>query len=503
MKRHELKDLVKFVLQEDAPAVPTPTKPTVIPIRKPVPTPRPNKPNPMTPERPDIKPRPKAISEDAPTTVPRPTKPATPVRKPSPAPKPNPMTPERPDIKPRPKALSQSVQAFINVRKNVSEAVDITGHEGFFDPQKKANIENERDYVENIFPDLGPNADRFLEIITSESYKKMVDKAAHYLGISVEQLRQRFPNIPSLMNMFMQTAMGVEQIERQHKGKLEKLAVDTVLGMQEYSLFKKLIDDGNIILDVKIDLPNLNNAIADDELDTMMGNQLTVGENIEIQLAAGLTGDTESKLRRSLANFMTQGDAVNKFWAFNQVNDALAQLNPQLPQKYGLLAAMSSITYYKLPAESHTRNFINQMAAGSEQVSPSGNNAYKITVRGRNFILLIHELVKGFNDYLTMDIGTQHDLDTETLKDELNQIMAGPAIDTRLRNFIPHDKIQYMPLLKKLIVRLPIPQIKELLMGGNRAQSIMNQLIKVAEKQWNDFQNPEPEEPEGGDESWK
>lgn len=501
MKRHELKDLVKFVLQEDAPVTtPPPTKPT-IPIRKPIP--RPSKPNPMTPERPNIKPRPKALSEDAPVTVP-PTKPAVPIRKPSTPskPNPNPMTPTRPNIRPRPKALSPSVQAFINVRKKMSEAIDTTGYEGFFDPEKKSDIENEHDYVEHMFPDLGPNADRFLEIITSESYKKMVDKAAHYLGMTVEQLQQRFPNIPSLMRMFMGTAGEVEQIERQHKGRLEKLAVDTVLGMQEYSLFKKLIDDGQIILDVKIELPNLSNAVADDELDKITGNQLTVGENLEVQLAAGLTGDTESKLRRSLANFMTQGDAVNKFWAFNQVNDILAQINPQLPQKYGFLAAASSISYYQLPKFAHNRDLITQIAAGSEEVSPEGNG-YKIKVRGRNFILLIHELVKGFNDYLTMDVGTQQDLDTETLKDEMNQIMAGPAIDTRLRAYIPNNKIQYLPLLKKLIIRLPIPQIKELLMGGGRAQSIMGQLIKVAEKQWTDFENPEPEEPEGDEENWR
>jgi len=505
MKQQELKDLVKFILQENAPVtVPPPTKPST-PVRKPVPTPRPKTPNPMTPTRPNIRPRPKAISEYAPTTVPHPTRPTTPVRRPSPTPepaKPNPMTPTRPNIRPRPKALSASVQAFINVRKGVSEAIDTTGYEGFFDPEKKSGIENERDYVENIFPDLGPNADRFLEIITSESYKKMIDKAAHYLGMTVEQLQQRFPNIPSLMRMFMGTAMEVEQIERQHKGQLEKMAVDTVLGMPEYTLFKKLIDDGQIVLDVKIELPNLTNAIADDELNTMTGNQLTVGENLEVQLAAGLTGDTESKLRRTLANFMSQGDAVNKFWAFNQVNDALAQINPQLPQKYGFLAAASSISYYQLPKQAHNRNFISQMAAGSEEVSPEGNG-YKIKVRGRNFILLIHELVKGFNDYLTMDVGTQQDLDTETLGDELNQIMAGPAIDTRLRAFIPHNKIQYLPLLKKLIIRLPIPQIKELLMGGNRAQSIMAQLIKVAEKQWSDFENPEPEQPEGDEENWR
>lgn len=504
MKRHRVKDLVKITLKEmfkaAGPAtLPPPTKP-ITPRPRPIQPPKPSRPNPMTPTRPDITPRPKAALEEAgPTVLPIPTKPKDPpVRKPTPT-RPNPMTPTRPDIKPRPKALSPDVRAFINVRKNVSEAVDTTDYPQFFDPEKRSSVEDEIDYVEGIFPNMGPQADRYLEIITSESYKKVVDKAAHYLGINLQQLQQRFPNFPSMLNMFMNAAMEVEQIEGAHKKQLEKMAVEVVLGMKEYDLFKQLVDQKKIILDVKIDSPDLQGAIADDEMDEISTNGLSIAENVNAQLAAGLNGDTEGKLRRTFANFVTQGDAVNKFWAFNQVNDALRQLNPNLPQKYGFLAAASSIMYYYTPMMPLTRNFTDMAAAGSEQVEPEEGGAYRIKVRGRNFLLLIHELVKGFNDYLSMDIASQEELDTETLKDELRQIMAGPAVDVRLRTHIPHNKIQLLPLIKKLIYRLPIPQIKELLLGGGRAQSIMAQLIKTAEQQMTDFERPdEPDEPQDG-----
>jgi len=440
------------------------------------------------------------IKEAGPVTAPPPTKPVAPPRpRPTQPPKPgrpDPLQPTRPNIHPRPKALSPDVQAFINARKQMKEAIDIGGYPQFFDPEKKSAIEDEIDYVENIFPDLGPQADRYLEIITSESYKKIVDKAAHYLGMNLAQLQARFPTLPSMMAMFAQTGEEVKRIESTHKPALEKMAVELVLGMREYELMRRLVQEKKIILDVKLADPQLEQAIAEDELDKEAPNGLTIGENINAQLAAGLGGETEGKLRRTFANFITQGDAVNKFWAFNEINDALRQLNPNLPQKYGFLAAASSIAIYYTPMMPHTRHFIDMVSAGSEEVEP-GDGAYRIIVRGHNFLLLIHELVKGFNDYLSMDIASQEELDTETLRDELKQIMAGPALDLRLRNYIPHEKIRLLPLIKKLIYRLPIPQIKELLMGGAKAQSIMNQLVRTAEEQMAEFEKPEePETPE-------
>lgn len=441
------------------------------------------------------------IKEAGLVTAPPPTKPAAPPRpRPTQPPKPgrpDPLQPTRPDIRPRPKAISHDVQAFVNARKGVKEAVDITGYPQFFDPEKKSAVEDEIDYVENIFPDLGPQADRYLEMITSDSYKMIVNKAAHYLGINVNELPQRFPNFPSMVAMFMETAEEVAEIEQAHKPQLEKMAVELVLGLNEYELFRRLVAEKKIILDVKLAAPELGGAVADDELDQMGPNDLTIAENINVQLAAGLGSETEGKLRRTFANFVTQGDAVNKFWSFNLVNDTLRRINPNLPQKYGFLAAASSIMYYYAPMMPHTRGFTDMAAAGSEGVEPDEGGAYKIIVRGRNFLLLIHELVKGFNDYLSMDIASQEELDTETLRDELRQIMAGPALDVKLRAYIPNEKIRLLPLVKKLIYRLPIPQIKELLTGGAKAQSIMNQLIRTAEEQLTAFEKPEePEAPE-------
>lgn len=421
-------------------------------------------------------------------TAPPPTKPApVPVAPPKPAPsRPNPLTPTRPGIKTRPKALSRDVQAFVNTRQKLKEAINVGDYPDFIHPENRASIENEVDYVESILPNLGENADKYLEIITSEAYRRAVDKLSHYVGVPVAELQGKFPTIPSMTALLMGTASQIERLEKKSHQKLEKMAVSLVLNLKEYHYINKLVQSGDIILDVKLAPADLTNAIAEDEMDTMMGNDLTVAENLNAQIYSALAGDTEGKLRRALANYMTQGDAINKFFLFNIATEELQKIDPTLPQKYGLVSAVSLVLNYRLPKMRFTRQFADAAAVGSEEIIPTGDK-YTIKVRGRNFPLLIHELVKGIGEYLSMDVADQEELDTDVLSDELKQFLAGPGLDNRLRRLIPTDKIEYLPMIKKLFYKLPIPYIKEVLLGGGKAESIIKTLIKTAEEQLKNF----------------
>ena len=69
--------------------------------------------------------------------------------------------------------------------------------------------------------------------------------------------------------------------------------------------------------------------------------------------------------------------------------------------------------------------------------------------------------------------------------DEIKQIMAGPALDKRFRKLIPVEKIELLPIIKQLFYDkkvTPIYKIKEILLGGQKAQIYMNDLITQAEE---------------------
>ena len=276
---------------------------------------------------------------------PRPTeKPPTPSK---PDKRPNPLRLPKPDIAPRPKALSHDVEAFLNQRKGLTEKID-TGDDmpDLIDPSKRAKIENEKDYVEQILPDLGPAADRYLEIITSESYQSNITEVANTLGISVSEIQNKFPNYPTMVMLAIKALNDIKRAESGMKQQLEQIAVDVVLDLPENKFIKQYVEDGNIIIDVKLGNADLTKAVTADKMDEEMDNGLTVAENLNIQLNKDLG---EGKLRRTLANYMTQGDAVNKLYLFKLVSDKLGALSPNLSKKYGILTAITQIGYYMTP----------------------------------------------------------------------------------------------------------------------------------------------------------
>ena len=427
------------------------------------------------------------LSEQPAPVIEPPTKPAERPPAPSkPSERPNPLKPTKPGIAPRPKALSHDVEAFLKTRKALTEKIE-TGEDNpdLIDPSKRAKIENEKDYVEQILPDLGPAADRYLEIITSESYQKNIDRVAYYLGISKQQIQDKFPNYPTMMMLAMKALSDIKKAEQSMKPQLQQLAVQVVLDLPENKFIKKLVDDEDIIIDARLGNADLTAAVTTDKMDEEMDNGLTVAENLNMQLNTILGGDTDGKLRRTLANYMTQGDAVNKLFLFNNVSDKLDAMSPNLSKKYGVLAAITQIGYYLTPDFPITSDIVNMAAVGSEQVVPTGDK-YTIKARAMTFPYLVHELVKGIGDYLSMDLASQEELDTETMDDEIKQIMAGPALELKLRKLIPADKIEYLPIIKKLFYKLPIETIKDILLGGMKAQSYMNDLIKQAEQSMED-----------------
>ena len=357
----------------------------------------------------------------------------------------------------------------------------------FFDTTKQKLVsEPEKPHeVEKILPDSTEPESRTMEIITSESYALCVKKLANYLNIPLQRVYQQFPNMYAFSGIVMATLNSIMEIERQHKAQLEEIAKKVVLDLPEFSLFKDLIAEGRINLDIALGPAELADAMSEQEL------QNEIEENQEIvieQIEPELEQNADKKLKRAFHNFITQGNALHKSFLFQMASEELAAIDPTLPEKYGLLMSIVHVLYYGQPYVSGP--MLKQAGLGSEQV-----NGEDVKIRGMVFPVLVHEIVKGLFDYLGQDISPETH-GSETLEDEYMQLMAGPALFKKLYSTIPNNKIKLFPIIYRLLLQEDPEQIKMVLSNSPEGKRIIDGLVIDAERQMNEDEQQKNQEPD-------
>ena len=376
-----------------------------------------------------------------------------------------------------------------------NEAMDLGDTPDLFDPTKREFVEDpKRHPVRKLYPNLGKKGQSYFELLVSSGYKTLLGRLKFYTKKDIT-----LGNLPSILESVGEAAGQIMGFEAEHKDELEKIALNVVLDMAEFKIIKTMVDAGIIKMDAKLDRPDLSGGLLDIEKAEKEAEEaeVTPAEAMNMELAEELIGDTDHALRRKLANAITQGNAVNKLYLFNNVLDELNAINPRLIPLYGLLTSGAQLTYYTYPMMKLTRGIINPGAVGSEKVIPDEdgeNGVYTIKARGICFPYLVHEIVKGIYDYLSMDITTDKELSQETFDDELADIMSGAELYRIFSAHASGEDAQYLPFVFKLFLRLPEEQIKEVLLGGGRGAAIMKKMIADAKQSWTDF-NATKEEP--------
>jgi hypothetical protein len=170
---------------------------------------------------------------------------------------------------------------------------------------------------------------------------------------------------------------------------------------------------------------------------------------------------------------------------------------------------------------------LNQMSEELEKMMSSGKAI--IRARGIDFVMLIHEAVKGIYELITSrgipedtELASNVFLNTETFEDEAEDFRYGPAIAAKLRDFINvNKKTDLFPNVRefvfgKMIELDPEPfclLMKGVLMGNSEARTQIDRLVDEVidelegfEKDSADyemskrFEQPEEKTPELGDE---
>ena len=379
----------------------------------------------------------------------------------------------------------------------LKEALDLPFGGKYMHPTKKKYVEklpsHEKEIVTGMYPSLDAENQAYLELITSSTYKRCVERLAKYLGLSLEELHRQHPSFSSLYNIILTNFFNTLEAERNYKEELQILAVETVLDLPEFKVVKEMVDQGLLTIDAQLDTPDLSNAITQNELKSKDG-KLTTSEKDTKQLATEFVKpelDPDILAKRSFAKTLTQGNAVNKFYLFHLVEDKLKEINPDLPKMYGIVCAGTQASYYGMPMIEMSKTFVDGTAVGSSEVTDDST----IVARGANFPILVHEIVKGIYNWLTYDIASQDELDRETIDQEVLELMSGEELYNNFRNLIGVKDQYLIPFIVKDLLRHPAEVIKTINAGGGQALNIMNKLVARARDTYNNYKNSSnPEE---------
>ena len=346
------------------------------------------------------------------------------------------------------------------------------------------------------FPTTGqePNQN-FQEVLASERYKQVVSNLRRYLGDRTP-IQRGMEGVMQLQMTLMNAHNTVVQIERNHRQELEQLAIELV--MKEMGIPEGAVEfDAKIVGMDEIDMSDFEHDNEDEE------NPEQVEIENEIEIFNELQNLDLERAKRRMINAIIQGASKKGHYMFHMVPERLEQItgNPNILNLYGTLMSINDITYWQI-SDQMIKNMGGsaagkESAEGPEEEGGSG----KVTARGINFPVLVHELIKGTIELIALQgrpEGDFTDIESteDTLEKEMWDLRLGPAIWDRIRNQFPEDiltdenKRELQSYLLLEIFKLPAKKflvfMKEVLSGSNSGKRMMNELMDGINKMFND-----------------
>ena len=416
--------------------------------------------------------------ETMPTEAPPVTKPEAPTKQPE-----KPRSPIRPvpGVHPKPKALVSPVVEAKPKKKEYDLSV--------VPPEKQQWIQTGDETLNKILPGLPPEQRDYLIKISSDSYTELVDRVEEFTGLKVTR-----QNVPQLVGLMMAALQEVKAIEARNKNMFEELALELVFSIPEFKVVEQDYLDDNIKIDAKLeaaDLSRLTQPAEPENPSELEG--LTKDENLNLKMAEFLENATDEDIRRRFSNLMTSGGAVSKLYLFHMVAERLKRMDPRLPELYGVLAVMVHLGYWISPLGVEKLAASNEAtSAGSEEVIPEGDK-YIIKARGITFPFLVHEIVKGFSEYIALDPNQQIAMQKDKVEDETVDFMAGPGIYKSVFSYLPANEQELLPLVQKKLTSMGPAEIRDVIAKSPRGKEIMNGLIDAARKEWAQYQTAREE----------
>lgn len=319
------------------------------------------------------------------------------------------------------------------MKRRFSEAVesgsdDSQSFDSLFNQSYRKHIDDEKQDVEKVLPtEMSARGQRYIEMLMSTQLDALVAKLERLTGVKAHDEQ-------TVSRLAFAAFNKISQLERGHEKQLAEAAVSVVLDLPEYKMIKDLVDAGHIKIDAQIKTPNLTGAMQEwekqkqeeEKQNKVPENDLSEIESQDLDLIQELISDDKSK--RQFIDYITQGAAVNAWDIYHLASDVIRAINPQLMEMYPTFTASVHSLYF-------IRGLLNVSgmtdgAVGMSGVDDDGEGAYVIRAHGVNFVVVLHELIKGVYDFIGL-----HGPEDQggTINDEVYHLTGGGPLAAKFR----------------------------------------------------------------------
>lgn len=389
------------------------------------------------------------------------------------------------------------------VKQNLQEmAIDYEGPERP-NPEVDRDLERGNTPLSIVpTPETGRPDQNFLELLASERYKDVVEKVremTHYNG----QISGR--NVGPLTEMMLSAHERILELELDYHDELKALAIEIV--KREMGLPENIDEDINFIVELgsmqssqgfkmggqisppKKDSPNVNDGalLSDDEIANISPENMAVEMELfqDVQNIDATQELEESKYR--LIKAIIAGASKKGHWMYTSLGERLREItgSNELFDLYGIMMSVNDLNYWQFDTGLLRMSQASSIAGRVDVVRPSVEDSDKyeddidmgggdddedggddneddftpndqridprrlnIIVKGVNFPVIIHELMKGMMKSFALQGQPKKEMfrnvreKQEFMEYEIWDLRLGPAIWRRLNDSFPADLLE-------------------------------------------------------------
>lgn len=275
-------------------------------------------------------------------------------------------------------------------------------------------------------------------------------------------------DLPKLMESAQQLLLGCMESEKEHRDVLESLAERLV--REDYDVSEDLVEFNCKLVD---------NLTMERQLTREFENE---DFNLDFERADDIQNAEGEVMKRRMVNSMIQGGANKCNHMYHMGRKDLMDIDPTLLNKYKKMMAFNDYMYFMTPKPNTAK------AAGVVNVDFNEQGKPVINAEALTFPVLIHEMVKGVLELISMNGFTEDEQLNEYVINHADFLAAepwdlriGPAIWDKVMDCIPPKDHDMKHHVFHKLVKLPVNEfnscMKEIIAETKEGKRLVNEML--------------------------